>query len=70
MTISNGTAGSGNASLGDVLLQEPGSTVKHVNWLWPSCLVGDGPPNGKASMRGDYNARLPSRNVSRRAPVD
>lgn len=23
-----------------VLDQEPGSTVKHVNWVWPDCLVG------------------------------
>ncbi len=43
-TITNGTASANNASLGDIMLQEPGSTVKHVNWFWPDCLVGDGQP--------------------------
>jgi hypothetical protein len=28
--------------LGNILKQEPGSTVKHVNWIWPDCLVGGG----------------------------
>jgi hypothetical protein len=51
-TISNGTAGAGNASLGNILGQEPGSTVKHVNWVWPSCLVGNG---GSGGDRGGYN---------------
>jgi hypothetical protein len=56
LTISNGTAGAGNASLGNILEQEPGSTVKHVNWNWPDCLVGNGPPkNGNSSARGAYN---------------
>jgi len=32
-TISNGTASAGNASLGEIMDQEPGSTVKHVNWV-------------------------------------
>jgi hypothetical protein len=36
-TISNGTASAGNASLGEIMNQEPGSTVKHVNWVcWVS----------------------------------
>jgi len=59
LTITNGTAGSGNASLGDILTQEPGSTVKHVNWIWPSCLVGNGPPTDSTSSRGDYNVHHP-----------
>jgi hypothetical protein len=54
-TISNGTATGGNASLGEVMLQEPGSTVKHVKWVWPDCLVGDGQPQNDSSARGLYN---------------
>jgi hypothetical protein len=55
-TISNGTASSGNASLGEIMAQEPGSTVKHVNWVWPDCLVGNGPPgDNTSSARGLYN---------------
>ena len=27
---------------GDVLLQEPGREVKHINWVWPGCLVDGG----------------------------
>lgn len=73
LTISNGTAGPENECVGDIMLQEPGSTVKHVNWIWPDCLVGDGgdkpsppaPPNPAAptyncsceSARGAYNVR-------------
>ncbi|KAL2172088.1 hypothetical protein VTG60DRAFT_458 [Thermothelomyces hinnuleus] len=41
-TITNGTASANSASLGDIMFQEPGSTVKHVKWTWPDCLVGDG----------------------------
>lgn len=57
-TITNGTAGAGNASLGDIMFQEPGSTVKHVKWVWPDCLVGDGQPNGVGSARGFYNISI------------
>lgn len=53
-TISNGTATAGNASLGEIMLQEPGSTVKHVDWVWPDCLVGDGDKKD-GSARGVYN---------------
>ncbi|KAM0342778.1 hypothetical protein ACHAPU_009270 [Fusarium lateritium] len=56
-TISNGTATANNASLGEIMAQEPGSTVKHVNWVWPDCLVGDGEP-GKDSDRGVYNISI------------
>ncbi|KAI0818379.1 hypothetical protein GGR55DRAFT_72945 [Xylaria sp. FL0064] len=31
-TITNGTASENNATLGDIMLSEPGSTVKHVKW--------------------------------------
>ncbi|KAJ4271846.1 hypothetical protein NW762_000554 [Fusarium torreyae] len=56
-TISNGTATANNASLGEIMAQEPGSTVKHINWVWPDCLVGDGEPK-KDSDRGAYNISI------------
>jgi len=56
-TITNGTASANNASLGDILFQEPGSTVKHVNWIWPDCLVGNGGV-GAGSARGPYNISI------------
>ncbi|KAL4730451.1 hypothetical protein ACLX1H_002487 [Fusarium chlamydosporum] len=56
-TISNGTASANNASLGEIMAQEPGSTVKHINWVWPDCLVGDGGPEGD-SDRGIYNISI------------
>ncbi|EPE26225.1 hypothetical protein GLAREA_02137 [Glarea lozoyensis ATCC 20868] len=57
-TVSNGTAGAGNASLGEIMAQEPSSTVKHINWMWPDCLVGDGNPDGSNSSRGAYNISI------------
>lgn len=62
-TVSNGTRLDATAKDGDGVLmaQEPGSTVKHVNWIWPTCLVGDGRPSNTAlvadggSARGLYN---------------
>ncbi|KAF5718499.1 short-chain dehydrogenase reductase [Fusarium globosum] len=57
LTISNGTATANNASLGEIMVQEPGSTVKHINWVWPDCLVGDGKPEGD-SDRGVYNISI------------
>ncbi|PQE27439.1 short-chain dehydrogenase protein [Rutstroemia sp. NJR-2017a BVV2] len=56
-TISNGTATAGNASLGEIMAQEPSSTVKHVNWIWPDCLVGDG-TSSKNTARGAYNISI------------
>ncbi|KAF4455482.1 hypothetical protein F53441_2272 [Fusarium austroafricanum] len=56
-TISNGTATANNASLGEIMAQEPGGTVKHINWVWPDCLVGDGEPKG-GSDRGVYNISI------------
>src|SRR4051812_43781800 len=41
-TVTNATASAGTVN--DILVQEPGSTVKHINWLWPACLSGDGGP--------------------------
>ncbi|RYO80178.1 hypothetical protein DL766_001295 [Monosporascus sp. MC13-8B] len=57
-TITNGTASANNYSLGDIMLSEPGSTVKHVRWAWPDCLIGDGPPSSADSDRGEYNISI------------
>lgn len=54
-TISNGTATDDNSTLGDIMDQESGSTVKHIDWVWPDCLVGDGEPDDEDSDRGMYN---------------
>ena len=43
------------------MLQEPGSTVKHVNWYWPDCLVGDGQPKDINDVRGVYNVSAKAR---------
>jgi hypothetical protein len=37
------------------MAQEPSSTVKHINWIWPDCLVGNGDPYWTDSSRGAYN---------------
>jgi hypothetical protein len=55
LTVSNGTDRA--PPLGPVLAQEPTSTVKHINWAWPDCLVGDGSDDG-GSARGDYNISI------------
>ena len=55
-TIANGTKGGGLG--GDVLAQdEGGSTVKHVDWVWPDCLAGDDGSSGNEDARGHYNVR-------------
>ncbi|KAK6078094.1 hypothetical protein SCUP234_03651 [Seiridium cupressi] len=58
LTITNGTETANNASLGDIMLSEPGSTVKHVKWRWPDCLVGNGQPTSTDSDRGVYNISI------------
>lgn len=55
-TISNGTVT--NFTYGPIMEQEPGSTVKHVKWTWPSCLAGDGQPKTADSPRGIYNISI------------
>lgn len=45
------------------MAQESSSTVKHVNWVWPDCLVGDG-TSDKNTSRGAYNVRIDSLSVS------
>lgn len=42
---------------GDLMAQQEGSTVKHINWRWPDCLTGDGQPTDADSDRGIYNVR-------------
>ncbi|CAG8980484.1 hypothetical protein HYALB_00013120 [Hymenoscyphus albidus] len=55
-TVSNGTAGVG--TLGIIMDMEPGSTVKHINWVWPDCLVGDGNSDSSKNSRGAYNISI------------
>ncbi|KAI0846840.1 hypothetical protein F5Y00DRAFT_243209 [Daldinia vernicosa] len=57
-TITNGTASTNDVSLGDIMESEPGSTVKHVKWHWPACLIGDGEPDTADSDRGNYNISI------------
>lgn len=58
-TISNGTAPDNltNAYVGPIFDLEPSSTVKHVNWHWPACFVGQGSSESN-SARGDYNISI------------
>lgn len=69
---SRSSPGFQNAGCQEVMLQESGSTVKHVNWVWPDCLVGGGgADNGNCGQvgssvrecldgtaRGPYNVRI------------
>lgn len=55
-TVSNGTTT--NGTYPPIMLSEPGSTVKHVQWTWPSCLVGNGEPTTADSARGAYNISI------------
>lgn len=55
-TISNGTNSTGTYP--EIMPSEPGSTVKHVKWTWPSCLAGDGQPTTADSARGIYNISI------------
>jgi hypothetical protein len=43
-----------NAGCQEIMAQESGSTVKHVNWAWPDCLVGI---DESDRDRGSYNVR-------------
>ncbi|CZT47889.1 uncharacterized protein RSE6_08512 [Rhynchosporium secalis] len=53
-TITNGTSSAG----GDIMKQEPGSTVKHVNWVWPDCFVADGAHVNNDAAKGIYNISI------------
>ncbi|KAJ4314716.1 hypothetical protein N0V94_006321 [Neodidymelliopsis sp. IMI 364377] len=54
-TISNLTTDT--PPFADILTQESGSTVKHVNFEWPRCLAGDG-KDTKGTARGAYNISI------------
>ncbi|KAF2495099.1 hypothetical protein BU16DRAFT_617967 [Lophium mytilinum] len=54
-TISNGTGSL--PPFADIMAQEPGSTVKHVNYEWPDCLTGDG-KDTTGTARGNYNISI------------
>ncbi|KAL2826450.1 hypothetical protein BDW59DRAFT_160969 [Aspergillus cavernicola] len=63
LTISNGTTTTTNSTayIGPVLDLEPSSTVKHINWIWPECFVGEGDGDGdssSSSARGNYNISM------------
>ncbi|CBF81942.1 hypothetical protein AN5418.2 [Aspergillus nidulans FGSC A4] len=63
LTISNGTNPSDPESgyVGPVLDLGPGSTVKHVNWVWPRCFVGSGDGDedeDDGDWRGEWNVTL------------
>lgn len=57
--LSSYTTGRNFTLTNDAMIQEPGSTVKHVRFTWPDCLVGDGQPTTLDSPRGVYNVRPP-----------
>lgn len=55
-TVSNATGPI--PPLTPIMTQELGSTVKHVNWEWPLCLVGNGSPKDNNDARGSYNISI------------
>lgn len=55
-TISNITTTT--PPLADIMNQEPGQTVKHINFEWPACLVGTGSEDIGTTARGDYNISI------------
>ncbi|KAJ4303365.1 hypothetical protein N0V90_002258 [Kalmusia sp. IMI 367209] len=42
----------------DIMNQESGQTVKHINFEWPDCLVGDGQEEIGTTARGEYNISI------------
>jgi hypothetical protein len=54
-TISNVTTST--PPLANIMSQEMGQTVKHINFEWPECLVGDG-NDAEGTARGDYNITI------------
>lgn len=54
-TISNITTST--PPFADIMNQESGQTVKHINFEWPECLVGDG-NNVQGTARGEYNISI------------
>lgn len=54
-TISNITTAT--PPFANIMSQEMGSTVKHINFEWPDCLVGDG-KDVQGTARGEYNITI------------
>ncbi|KAF2029910.1 hypothetical protein EK21DRAFT_66693 [Setomelanomma holmii] len=54
-TISNITTST--PPFADITQQELGQTVKHINFEWPDCLVGDG-QDTQGTLRGEYNISI------------
>ncbi|KAF2000591.1 hypothetical protein P154DRAFT_491773 [Amniculicola lignicola CBS 123094] len=42
----------------DIMNQELSQTVKHINFEWPACLVGNGREEFGETARGDYNISI------------
>jgi uncharacterized membrane protein YgcG len=55
-TISNITTST--PPFADIMDQESGQTVKHINFEWPQCLVGNGNDDEGTTARGDYNISI------------
>ena len=55
-TISNVTTST--PPFADIMNQESGQTVKHINFEWPDCLVGNNNDDDGATARGDYNISI------------
>ncbi|ORY10164.1 hypothetical protein BCR34DRAFT_458735, partial [Clohesyomyces aquaticus] len=55
-TISNITTTT--PPLANIMDQESGQTVKHINFEWPDCLVGDGKEDIGTTARGEYNISI------------
>ena len=64
LAVTNGTPGRDSASLGNIYEHGPGSTVKHVDCIWPECLVGDEVGDND---RGSNNLRDMSESVDSHA---
>lgn len=55
-TISNITTST--PPFANIMNQQPGQTVKHINFEWPECLVGNGNEDLESTARGDYNISI------------
>ncbi|KAF2478205.1 uncharacterized protein BDR25DRAFT_276031 [Lindgomyces ingoldianus] len=55
-TISNITTST--PPFANIMDQESGQTVKHINFEWPDCLVGDGKEDIGTTARGEYNISI------------
>ncbi|CAA9959170.1 hypothetical protein PTMSG1_02692 [Pyrenophora teres f. maculata] len=55
-TISNVTTST--PPFANIMNQESGQTVKHINFEWPDCLVGNNKDEDGATARGDYNISI------------